>query len=182
MFAGAGRGRSPRREAQRLAWVKPNRLRDYDDAAGGRAAGLAPDDAAVDPAHKDVTTGMPMRNVCQPAPPLPAPHDDGATAIEYALIAAGIAVAIIITVNALGVVGDERCGRRFPTRSASVLNRLRLFSRRYFLCAERIGKPLRRRARLERLLLALVRRPARQPDDLEGRAQAAVRHRRNVRA
>ena len=31
-------------------------------------------------------------------------HDErGATAIEYALIAAGIAAAIIITVNALGV-------------------------------------------------------------------------------
>jgi pilus assembly protein Flp/PilA len=30
-------------------------------------------------------------------------HEQGATAIEYALIAAGIAAAIIITVNALGV-------------------------------------------------------------------------------
>jgi len=31
------------------------------------------------------------------------PHQQGATAIEYALIAAGIAAAIIVTVNALGV-------------------------------------------------------------------------------
>jgi pilus assembly protein Flp/PilA len=30
-------------------------------------------------------------------------RQDGATAIEYALIAAGVAAAIVITVNALGV-------------------------------------------------------------------------------
>ena len=39
---------------------------------------------------------------------------------------------------------------------------------------KRIGEPRLRRSRRERLLLALVRRPARQPDDLEGRAHAAV--------
>ena len=40
--------------------------------------------------------------------------------------------------------------------------------------AERVGEPRLRRARLERLLLARMRRPARQPHDLESRPQAAV--------
>ena len=35
------------REGQRLSWVRPNRLRDYPDAARGRAAGGAPHDAAL---------------------------------------------------------------------------------------------------------------------------------------
>src|ERR1700722_20670680 len=40
--------------------------------------------------------------------------------------------------------------------------------------AERIGEPRFRRTGLERLLLIRMRRPARQPDDLEGRAHPAV--------
>ena len=98
-------------------------------------------------------------------------QQQGATAIEYALIAAGVAAAIIVTVNALGVsvvnMWTTDLQRALRPRPA-------FFSRRDFLCAERIGEPLRRRTRLERLLLALVRRPSGQPDDLEGRAQASV--------
>ena len=46
---------------------------------------------------------MPMRNVVKDQCRRFLRQEQGATAIEYALIAAGIAAAIIITVNALGV-------------------------------------------------------------------------------
>jgi pilus assembly protein Flp/PilA len=46
---------------------------------------------------------MPMRNVVKSQLRRFLHQEQGATAIEYALIAAGIAAAIIVTVNALGV-------------------------------------------------------------------------------
>jgi len=50
-----------------------------------------------------------------------------------------------------------------------------LVAGRDFFRPQCIRKPPRGRAGLERLLLTLMRRPAREPRDLEGRAQAAVR-------
>src|SRR5580700_380421 len=49
-----------------------------------------------------------------------------------------------------------------------------LFAGRNLPRAERVGEPRLRRAGLERLLLIRMRRPARQPDELECRAHAAV--------
>src|ERR1700688_4021293 len=49
-----------------------------------------------------------------------------------------------------------------------------LLTRRNLTRAQCIGEPRLGRAGLERLLLIRMRRPARQPDDLECRAQAAV--------
>ena len=99
----------------------------------------------------------------------------GATAIEYAMIAAGVGVAIVGAVI-------ERSARTLKTTfydklaaaALKLASAARLLAGGDFRGAERVGEPRLGRARLQRLLLALMRRPARQPDDLEGRAHAAV--------
>src|SRR5262249_42830734 len=58
---------------------------------------------------------------------------------------------------------------------AALTGALRLFARRYFVGAERVGQSLGGRTRLERLLLAFVRRPSGQPEDLETCPHAPVR-------
>ena len=73
------------------------------DAAGGRAASVPSGGALVTQTSGLLKQEVPMRNRLNAQFRRFLHRQEGATAIEYALIAAGIAAAIIITVNALGV-------------------------------------------------------------------------------
>src|SRR5262245_37627029 len=60
---------------------------------------------------------------------------------------------------------QNAAGRRssnFPLDGAALA--LRFFASRYFACVQRIGKASLGRTRLERLLLAFMRRPTGKPD------------------
>ena len=94
-------------EGQQLAWVRPNRLRDYD---------MPPADIPLIPHLQALyvipgakRNGQEREKKCPCAVSLRAQlvrrflrAQEGATAIEYAMIAAGISIAIVATVTTLG--------------------------------------------------------------------------------
>ena len=84
-----------------------------------------------------------------------AGNEEGGSAIKYALIAAGIGATVAATVYSLGTT----TAGLYQTIAKMTLT-LRLLPRGLFLRSQCIGQPLPRRAGLERLLLAFVRRPA----------------------
>ena len=119
------------------------------DAPRGRAAHRAPDGAAV--------TWLPKRtdgSRCDVRPNIRRlHHENGTTAIEYAMIAAGIAAAIVVAVIAR-LVGQEVS---LVVRS---LDHPPAFLLPIFPWRRAHRRAASGRARLERLLLAFMRRPA----------------------
>ena len=90
----------------------------------------------------------------------------GATAIEYAMIASLISIVIVAPDDEDLLSGNAR-----PIPLAG------FFARRPLHRPQRLGQTRPRGARLERCLLAFVWRPTRQIDNIECRAQAAIRFR-----
>ena len=91
------------REAQRLKWVRPQRSAQLSDAARRRAADSAPDDVVVMPkqeAESHDVADLRHSATCDVICSADFLHDEsGATAIEYALIASGVSIAIVGTVR-----------------------------------------------------------------------------------
>ena len=100
--------------------------------------------------------------------------ESGATAIEYALVG-GIMLTVVVSIAATGGAltevyeRDKRQGRSGGSATAAPIQ----VSADVAFPIERIGQPDSPGSAPRRLLLALVRRPPRQPDDLEGRRARA---------